>query len=131
MSKVFLSPGEYTCVQRILLAGAENYGAAAVERISRAFATAAGLAPAVTPESPEQRPELVIPGLSAHPWHEASDYGFSCEVEASAAMIRGELENFLLSGSVLQPVQPGHFVPTGRWNALYLRVGNTWLDENS
>jgi len=130
MSNDFLSPGEYARVQRILLDGCGKYGAAAVERISDAFAIAAGLAPAVPPESPEQRPVFVFPGLTARPWHEASDYGFSRDVEASAAVIRRELENVLRGSNGFQPYRQDRFVPKGRWDAFYVRIGNTWFDEN-
>jgi HEXXH motif-containing protein len=130
MQNAVLSPGEYVLAKRILLEGGEKYGTAAIERISRAFAIAAGLEQAPTPESRAQRPELIFPGLTARPWHNASDYGFCRDVEGAAGVIRKELEAVSSSADGFQPYRQDQYVPEGNWDAFYFRIGNTWLDEN-
>jgi hypothetical protein len=130
MSGIFLSSSDYAAVQRVLLAGSRKYGSASVERLNHAFAASAGLAPAITPKCPEQRPDLMIPGLTEQPWYEPSDFSFCCEVEGAALIVRAEAENIVRSSQALQPVQRDHYVPTGRWDAIFIRVGSTWVEEN-
>lgn len=47
------------------------------------------------PEDPFQRPRNFLPGLTARPWHEATDFGWTSLVEESAEMIRDELVGLL------------------------------------
>jgi aspartyl/asparaginyl beta-hydroxylase (cupin superfamily) len=131
MSNVYLPQNLYIRVQKILVDGREKYGAAAVERISHAFAIVAGLAPAVASEFRLQRPgEFLFPGLSARPWYDVSDFGFRRDLEASASLIRSELESVLGAPNGFQTYRQDAIVPRGRWAAFYFRVGNTWFDEN-
>jgi aspartyl/asparaginyl beta-hydroxylase (cupin superfamily) len=128
--EAFVSSAEYERAQPIFRAGSEKYGAAAVERIRYAFALGAGLAPAVTAPSPDQRPHFFFPGLTARPFHEPADFAFGAEVEAATSVIRTELERAACTMNGFQPYRQDEFVPEGRWDALYFRIGNIWLEEN-
>ena len=130
MANTFLSPSEYSHSQRIVTQARTRYGAPALERLSDALAIAAGLAAATPSASPYQRPEFIFPGLTAVPWHEASTNGFVSEIESSSEVICAELENARHALTGFQPYRRDHYVPSGQWDALYIRIGDVWLEEN-
>lgn len=70
------------------------------------------------PEDPLQRPRNFFPGLTARPWHEASDFGWTSLIEASVETIRHELLG-LLGGETFAP-QRSYLARQGEWTTYVL-----------
>jgi aspartyl/asparaginyl beta-hydroxylase (cupin superfamily) len=66
------------------------------------------------------------------PWHDGRDYAFTSVLEGAFTDIRRELFAALEVRQGFQPYRQERdfFVPHGYWKALFIKVGESWMEEN-
>ncbi len=119
-------------IGKLIKEGNELYGPSQMQRLNYAAGVLSNQIERELSPNPMQRPSFYLPGLTAKPWYDVSEFEQVALLESSYETIKRELLYILSQnrGFNEQPAIDKYIVRGGTWESLWVKDGYKNLAEN-